>query len=125
MRDETATAAENAVQLALAYCTACIFIWYSPAFAQLSDPMAPPGASAPGGSLGASGSRGASELQGVISGPGRRLAVINGNVVQVGETIPGNGELLYVGPDSATVRSSEKYIQLRLHPDSVKRGARP
>ena len=34
-------------------------------------------------------------------------------MVQVGERIPGNGELLSVGPDSATVRSGEKNIRLR------------
>src|SRR5437868_9120014 len=90
----------------------CIFFCARNAFAQLSDPMAPPGM---GPSLaGETGRTGApAELQAVISGPGRRVAVIDGNVVQVGERIPGNGELLSVGPDSATVRSGEENIRLR------------
>lgn len=122
MRDKTATATKNEVQLALASCLFAIFIHAEIALAQLSDPMAPPGANATGtGTGGRSG--GASELQGVISGPGRRVVVIDGNVVQVGERIPGNGELLSVGPDSATVRSGEKTIRLRLHPDLKKESA--
>ena len=121
MRDKTATAAENAVQLALAYCSLGILFGAQMAMAQLLDPMAPPGVSAPG-TAGASTRRGgASELQAVISGPGRRLAVINGDVVRVGETIPGNGQLLSVDPDSAIVRSGDKNVRLRLHPDTTKK----
>jgi hypothetical protein len=70
---------------------------------------------------GESGRKGApAELQAIISGPGRRLALIDGNVVQVGESIPGNGELLSLGTDSAVVRSGDKNIHLRLHPDLKK-----
>jgi len=123
MRDKTAIAAKSAARLVLAFVSLGVSIDASQAFAQVSDPMAPPGALVSGTETGARGG-GASELQAVISGPGRRLAVIDGNVVQVGERIPGNGELLSVGPDSATVRSGEKNIRLRLHPDLKKESAR-
>jgi len=125
MRDKAATSVEKAVQLALAYCSIAIFIGQGTAIAQLSDPMAPPGVSATGVTSATTSVGGASELQAVISGPGRRLAVINGNVVQVGERIPGNGELLSVDADSAIVRSGEKYIRLRLHPGMVKKDSAP
>jgi MSHA biogenesis protein MshK len=123
MRDKTAIAAKKAARLVLAFVSFGASIEAGPAFAQISDPMAPPGAAVSGAETGARSSS-ASELQAVISGPGRRVAVIDGNVVQVGERIPGNGELLSVGPDSATVRSGEKNIRLRLHPDLKKESAR-
>src|SRR5438034_10215063 len=117
MRDEAATAAEKAAPVTRALVALCICICANDASAQLSDPMAPPGAAVPGDGAPSGVRSGApSELQGIISGPGRRVALINGSVVQVGETIPGNGELLSVGPDTATVRSGEKNILLRLHP---------
>jgi hypothetical protein len=125
MRDKTATAVKNAVQLALAYCSAFVFITPSAASAQLSDPMAPPGVDTFGAAGATPGTHGNSELQAVISGPGRRLAIINGNVVQVGQAIPGDGELLSVNPDSAIVRSGDKNIRLRLHPDSAKKKSAP
>ena len=101
----------------------CLSFCAQSAFAQLSDPMAPPGM---GPSIGGeSGRKGApAELQAIISGPGRRLALIDGNVVQVGESIPGNGELLGVGTDFAVVRSGDKNIHLRLHP-GLKKGPTP
>ena len=55
----------------------------------------------------------------------RAQALINGSVVQGGETIPGNGELLSVDADSAVVRSGEQRILLRLHPELRKKGATP
>jgi hypothetical protein len=125
MCDEAATAAEKAAPITRALVAVCICTCASAASAQLSDPMAPPGVVSPYGAQPGLRSGTPSELQGIISGPGRRLALINGNVVQVGETIPGNGELLNVGPDTATVRSGEKNILLRLHPDLRKKDAAP
>jgi len=125
MRDKAATAAGKAAPVTRALVAICICICVNGASAQLSDPMAPPGVS-PVGEAGSGARSGApSELQAIISGPGRRLALIDGSVVQVGETIPGNGELLNVGPDTATVRSGGKNILLRLHPDSRKKGTAP
>lgn len=122
MRDKAATAAEKAAPLTRALVAFCICTCACAASAQLSDPMAPPGAAAPGDSAQPGVRNGTpSELQGIVSGPGRRLALINGAVVQVGETIPGDGELLNVGRDSATVRSNDKSRLLRLHPDVVKK----
>jgi hypothetical protein len=123
MCDKAATAAQKAAPIAHVLLALCVSFCARDAFAQLSDPMAPPGM-APSGA-GEAGRKGApSELQAIISGPGRRLALIDGAVVQVGETIPGNGELLSLGADSAIVRSGEKNIQLRLHPDLKKGSAR-
>ena len=119
MRDMAAIAAKTAVRLVLALAATGVSFGPGSAAAQLSDPMAPPGAMPPESAGPARGST-PSELQAIISGPGRRLAVINGNVVQVGETIPGNGRLLSLDADSATVRSGEKNIRLRLHPDLKK-----
>jgi|ERR1700704_3101599 hypothetical protein len=120
MRDKAASA-DKAAPITRALVALCIFGCAGAASAQLSDPMAPPGASAE-----SAVSRGApSGLQGIISGPGRRLALINGSVVQVGETVPGNGELLTVGPDSAVVRSGDRHILLRLHPELLKKDASP
>jgi len=123
MCDEAATAVQKAAPMAHVLLGLCLSFCAQSAFAQLSDPMAPPGM---GPSIGGeSGRKGApAELQAIISGPGRRLALIDGNVVQVGESIPGNGELLSLGTDSAVVRSGDKNIHLRLHPD-LKKGPTP
>ncbi|HYR34087.1 MAG TPA: hypothetical protein VEQ87_07355 [Burkholderiales bacterium] len=125
MRDKAAPAAEQAAPIIRALVMLCFSGCASVALAQFADPMAPPGV-APAGGTDSSVSRGTpTELQGIISGPGRRLALINGSVVQVGETIPGNGELLSVDADSAVVRSGEQRILLRLHPELRKKGATP
>jgi len=125
MRDKAATAAQKAAPISRALVALLISACAGAASAQLSDPMAPPGVAGAGGA-GASISRGTpTELQGIISGPGRRLALINGAVVQVGETIPGNGELLNVGTESPVVRSGDRDILLRLHPDLRKKDATP
>ncbi|HYL88138.1 MAG TPA: hypothetical protein VEU32_05150 [Burkholderiales bacterium] len=79
--------------------------------------MAPPGTLPARPAESSRGSQTPSELQGILSGPGRRLALINGNVVHVGESIPGDGALLGLGTDSATIRSGDQRVQLRLHPD--------
>jgi len=120
MRDKAAMAAKNAARLALALAATGVSLGHGSALAQLSDPMAPPGATPPDAAGPASRAGVPSELQAIISGPGRRLALINGSLVQVGETIPGNGRLLSVDADSATVRSGEKNIRLKLHPDLKK-----
>jgi hypothetical protein len=125
MRDKAATAAQQAAPITRALAALLISACAGAASAQLSDPMAPPGVASAGGAD-TSISRGTpTELQGIISGPGRRLALINGAVVQVGETIPGNGELLNVGTESAVVRSGDRNMLLRLHPDLGKKDATP
>jgi len=115
------------VPLACALAALCFSLASASSSAQLSDPMAPPGTLAAMPSdlamRGGLRSAGPPDLQGIISGPGRRLALINGEIVQVGQTIPGNGELLNVGPDSATVRSDGKSQVLRLHPNVGKKEA--
>jgi hypothetical protein len=114
MRDKAANAAKTAAPITRALVALCISTGAPGAFAQLSDPMAPPGAVP---AAGAASSGLAPELQAIISGPGRHLALINGNVVHVGESIPGDGALLSLGTDSATIRSGDQHLELRLHPD--------
>ena len=124
MRDKAALAAQKAAPFTRALVALCLCGFAARVYAQLSDPMAPPGAQPAGGSD--SVTRGTpTELQGILSGPGRRAALINGAVVQVGEMIPGNGELLSIDADSAVVRSGERQIVLRLHPELRKREAKP
>lgn len=123
MRDKAAPAARKAAPIIRALAALCFSASPIAAYAQLADPMAPPGV-APAGGADSSVSRSTpTELQGIISGPGRRLALINGAVVQVGETIPGDGELLDLDADSAVVRSGEQRIELRLHPELRKKEA--
>jgi hypothetical protein len=123
MRDKAAPAAREAAPIIRALAALCFAVSASAAYAQLADPMAPPGV-APAGGADSAVSRGApTELQGILSGPGRRLALINGAVVQIGETIPGNGELLDIDANSAVVRSGEQRIELRLHPELRKKEA--
>ena len=125
MRDKAANAADQAAPLTRALVVLCISIGASDTFAQLSDPMAPPGAASADGTQAGARTGAPSELQAIISGPTRRLALIDGSVVQVGETIPGNGQLLNVGLNSATVLSGDKKVLLRLYPDLPKKGATP
>lgn len=113
MRDKAAEAAKKAAPIMRALLALSVSSFVPGAFAQLVDPMAPPGI-APARAAGASGL--GTELQAIISGPGRRLALINGNVVQVGEPIPGDGVLLGIGADSATIRSGDRHVELHLHP---------
>ena len=124
MRDKAAPAAQKAAPFTRALVALSICGFAGSAYTQLSDPMAPPGMQPAGGSDAVI--RGTpTELQGILSGPGRRAALINGAIVQVGETIPGNGELLSLDADSAVVRSGERQILLRLHPELRKRDAKP
>jgi hypothetical protein len=125
MRDKAAIAADKAAPITRALVALFIGGCAGAASAQLSDPMAPPGGAPAGGAESFVSRSTPSELQGIISGPGRRLALINGSVVQVGETVPGNGELLNVGADSAVVRSGDRHILLRLHPELRKKDASP
>lgn len=124
MRDKAANAAQKAAPTKRALLALCICCGTSSATAQLSDPMAPPGAIPAGASHVAGTSDAASGLQAIISGPERRLALINGNLLRVGERIPGDGVLLGIGSDSALVQSGDEHIVLRLHPKLQKDGKR-
>ena len=124
MRDKAANAAQKAAPTTCALLALCLCCGASSATAQLSDPMAPPGATPASGSDVAAMTGGATELQAIISGPERRLALINGNLLQIGERIPGDGVLLGIGSDSALVQSGDEHIVLRLHPKLEKDGKR-
>lgn len=63
-------------------------------------------------------------LQGVITGPGRRLALIDGRIVVEGAQIEGDGRLDAVHDDAAVVRSEGERKTLPLHP-SVRKVPKP
>ena len=125
MRDKAANAAQKAARITRAWLAVCICCGASSTAAQLSDPMAPPGAAPAGGPDAARASSTATELQAIITGPERRLALINGNLVQIGERIPGDGVLLSLGSDSALVQSGDKHVVLRLHANLQQKDGKP
>jgi len=117
MRYKQATRSHIPPPLTCALWTLCLLSSPGTAIAQLSDPMAPPGTLSITQPESSRANPTSSDLRGIVSGPDRHLALINGNVVHEGQSIPGDGELISIGADSATIRSGDQYIQLRLHPD--------
>ena len=94
---------------------------------QLADPMAPPRGGEPApvsGPAVVDVAPSEPTLQGVITGPHRRLALIDGKVVAEGALIEGDGRLDAVRSDGAVVRSDGERKTLLLHP-SVKKVAKP
>lgn len=63
-------------------------------------------------------------LTSVLIAPGRRVAVINGQVVQVGEKVNG-ARLVSVDPGSALLYCAGQKIQLKLISGSVKQSTEP
>ena len=88
----------------------------------LQDPMRPPGV-APAGAA-ARGTTPASGLQGVITSPGRKLAVIDGTVVPLGATVR-EGTLAGVSDSVAVLNKNGERNVLLMHPNIDKRPARP
>ncbi|MGQ0651586.1 MAG: hypothetical protein ACT4P4_04830 [Betaproteobacteria bacterium] len=95
----------------------------------LGDPMAPPGS----GEQPRAGAPAVVKpappppeptLQGVITGPRRRLALIDGKIVAEGAHIEGDGRLDAVRDDAAVVRSDGERKTLPLHP-SVRKVPKP
>jgi MSHA biogenesis protein MshK len=87
------------------------------AFAQgLSDPMRPPSMakdyvrSEPA----------ASRLQSVLISPGRKLAVIDGRTVALGERV-GDATLVAIAPTQVTLQTGGTYQTLKLHPGIEKK----
>jgi len=93
---------------------------------ELRDPMAPPAPStaAVQEPQGSSKTPAAGALQGVISGPQRRLALIDGRIVPLGARVE-DQRLIDLGSDSATLQSGGERKTLKLHPEiDKKRSAR-
>ena len=99
---------------------ACIAI-ASTTFAQaLRDPTRPPAGSAKS----AAGKAGQSGwiLQSVLISPGRRYAIINGEVVAIGGSIAG-AELVAIAAERVTLRTQEGLRVIQLLPDVTRLGA--
>jgi hypothetical protein len=94
--------------------------WCAFAHAQgLSDPMRPPGLSAEPGKASAP----ASGLQAVITSPGRKLALIDGNVVPLGAPVR-DARLAGVSDSVAVLRKNGAQDVLLMHPNIEKKPAR-
>lgn len=98
-------------------------LWQGTAHSQgLIDPMQPP-AAAVSPTTTAAGTPAQSGLQGVITSPGRKLALIDGQVVPLGEAVR-QGTLSGLSDGTAVVRKNGERDVLLMHPDIDKRPAR-
>ncbi len=93
---------------------------------QLGDPMAPPGARTAGASSAAviAGAAPATGLQGVISGPRRKLALVDGVIVPLGGKISDEQVLVGIGVDSVVVREGGERETLEMFPGIEKKRRR-
>jgi MSHA biogenesis protein MshK len=84
----------------------------SSAIAQgLSDPTRPPSDPAPAQNA----AQPASRLQSVLISPGRKLAVIDGRTVSVGERV-GDAKVVAISPAQVVLQTGGAYQTLKLHP---------
>jgi MSHA biogenesis protein MshK len=90
----------------------------SSAFAQgLSDPTRPPSA-AP--SIQQNTTEEVSRLQSVLISPGRKLAVIDGRTVALGERV-GDATVVAIAPAQVILQRGGSYQTLKLHPGIEKK----
>lgn len=90
----------------------------------LGDPMRPPGTPGPSPAQASKDSAtGATRLQSVLISPGRRIAVIDGRVVQVGERV-GDARLVEISESHVVLQSPAGRETLRLNPVVDKKAAR-
>jgi MSHA biogenesis protein MshK len=95
----------------------------------MTDPTRPPNepapSGAPAGPVGAAAAVSASpELQGILLSAQRRVAVIDGKTLRVGERL-GDATLVALSETSATLKRGERLETLRLLPATVGKKARP
>lgn len=90
---------------------------WGPCLAQaLSDPMRPPAYAAPeGGAAGELPSGGGLVLQSTLLSKGRRIAVIDGKPVKVGDRI-GKARIVSIDPGAVTLREANTTRVLQLYP---------
>lgn len=92
----------------------------------LGDPMRPPAERETAGrTTPEKDPRATADLQGVLLGPTRKLALIEGRVVPLGERLPDERRLLEVTPQFATVGVGQSKQTLPLHPGIAKKKAAP
>lgn len=82
----------------------------------LSDPMRPPAAVSVGQETTASASR----LQSVLISSSRRVAVIDGRAVTLGERV-GNAIVVAIAPSEVTLQRGAEYQTLKLHAGTEKK----
>jgi hypothetical protein len=105
-------------------CVLCALLpFFAGAHAQaLEDPMRPSGTSS--GVEGTSAaSRAPGSLQGVLTSPTRKLALIDGQVVPLGNAVR-DGTLSGLSDGSAVVKKNDERDVLLMHPNIDKRPAR-
>ena len=81
----------------------------------LSDPMRPPAFAAPGGAAGEQTSGGGLVLQSTLLSNGRRIAMIDGKPMNVGDRI-GGARIMSIDPGAVTLREANTTTVLRLYP---------
>ena len=85
----------------------------------LNDPTRPPSAS----SLQATGEASPSRLQSVLISPARKIAVIDGRAVRLGERV-GDATLIAIAPSQVTLQRGARYETLRMHPAVQKKAVK-
>jgi hypothetical protein len=101
----------------------------APAFSQQpGDPMSPPAARSTDTANPSAAVRpsppSAAGLQGVLVGPGRRLALVDGDIVPAGAKINAERKILDIGVDSATVQENGARATLQMFPNIEKKPSR-
>jgi MSHA biogenesis protein MshK len=96
-----------AASMAMAACAA--------AAAPFADPTRPPGASDPGAPSAKGGEVAALRLESVLIAPDRRIAVINGQAVRVGQRI-GDARVLRITETEVALREGASTQILKLYP---------
>lgn len=87
-----------------------------PAQAQdLADPMRPPAFALPAGATGEQTSGGGPVLQSTLLSEGRRIAMIDGKPMKVGDRI-GRARIISIDPGTVTLREANRTRVLQLYP---------
>ena len=109
-------ARQGVIAMALAMALAMVPGWGT-CFAQaLSDPMRPPAFAAPSASAtGGPTSDGGSGLQSTLLSSGRRIAMIDGKPMKVGDRI-GAATIISIEPGAVTLREANKTRVLQMYP---------
>lgn len=89
-----------------------------PALAQLADPTRPPTASPE--TMSSPAAAPAARLQSVLIAPGRKVAVIDGRTVKLGERI-GDARVVAISPAQVTLQKGAERQTLQLHPGIEKK----
>jgi MSHA biogenesis protein MshK len=100
-------------------CVAGTLLAWAAQGAPFADPTRPPDA-APGGPAPSGQSPGGPRLESVLIAPDRRVAVISGQQVRLGEKF-GDGHVVRITESEVVIRSGEGTATLKLFPEAEKR----